>query len=162
MLDRLSRNTLISIVIWIILASVVYYFADNIQNPNKLNRLGNNESVVLKRGPDGHYRTEALINGMKVKVLVDTGATGVAISQKIADKLNLKSINAVRTNTANGDSIGYMVRLESVKIGGVSASNVAAMIAPGLDGDVLLGMSFLGRMDVRLYKGEMTIRQVYE
>ncbi len=162
MLDRLSRNTLISIVIWIILASVVYYFADNIQNPNKLNRLGNNESVVLKRGPDGHYRTEALINGMKVKVLVDTGATGVAISQKIADKLNLKSINAVRTNTANGDSIGYMVRLESVKIGGVSSSNVAAMSAPGLDGDVLLGMSFLGRMDVRLYKGEMTIRQVYE
>ena len=162
MLDRLTRNTFISIVIWIILASVVYYFADNIQNPNKLNRLGNNESVVLKRGPDGHYRTEALINGMKVKVLVDTGATGVAISQKIADKLNLKSINAVRTNTANGDSIGYMVRLESVKIGGVSSSNVAVMIAPGLDGDVLLGMSFLGRMDVRLYKGEMTIRQVYE
>jgi aspartyl protease family protein len=55
-----------------------------------------------------------------------------------------------------------MVRLESVKIGGVSANNVAAMIAPGLDGDVLLGMSFLGRMDVRLYKGEMTISQVYE
>ena len=34
------------------------------------------------------------------------------------------------------------------------------MIAPGLDGDVLLGMSFLGRMDVRLYKGEMTIKQI--
>jgi aspartyl protease family protein len=34
------------------------------------------------------------------------------------------------------------------------------MIAPGLDGDVLLGMSFLGRMDVRLFKGEMTIKQV--
>ncbi len=162
MLDRLTRNTFFSIIIWIILASVIYYFADNIQNPNKLNRLGNSESVVLNRGPDGHYRTEALINGMKVKVLVDTGATGVAISQKIADKLNLKSFNAVRTNTANGDSVGYMVRLESVKIGGVSASNVAAMIAPGLDGDVLLGMSFLGRMDVRLYKGEMTIRQVHE
>ncbi len=162
MLDRLTRNTFISVTIWIALASVIYYFADNIQNPNKLNRLGNADSIILKRGPDGHYRTEALINGMKVNVLVDTGATGVAISQKIADKLNLKSINAVRTNTANGDSIGYMVRLESVKIGGVSASNVAAMIAPGLDGDVLLGMSFLGRMDVRLYKGEMTIRQINE
>ena len=151
--ERLTGNTFVSLLIWIFLAGVIYYFADNIENPNKLSRLGNNESVVLKRGPDGHYRTEALINGMKVKVLVDTGATGVAISQKIADKLNLKSFNAVRTNTANGDSVGYMVRLESVEIGGVSASNVAAMIAPGLDGDVLLGMSFLGRMDVRLYKG---------
>ncbi|MEK9940618.1 MAG: retropepsin-like aspartic protease, partial [Methylotenera sp.] len=93
-------------------------------------------------------------------VLVDTGATGVAISKRVADKLRLESINAIRTNTANGESIGYMVRLKSVKVGGVEARNVSAMIAPGLDGDVLLGMSFLGRMDVRLYKGEMTIKQV--
>ncbi len=155
----MSRNTLISIAIWLALAGVIYYLADSIQNPNKIYNLGNSSSVVLKRGLDGHYRSEALINGKKVKVLVDTGATGVAISQATADLLNLKSINAVRTNTANGDSIGYMVRLDSVQIGGVRAHNVAAMIAPGLDGDILLGMSFLGRMDIRLYKGEMTITQ---
>ncbi|PKO52904.1 MAG: TIGR02281 family clan AA aspartic protease [Betaproteobacteria bacterium HGW-Betaproteobacteria-20] len=148
------------IFIWIALAGLIYYLADGIQNPNKINNLGEASTVVLKRGLDGHYRAQALINGKKVDVLVDTGATGVAISQKVADKLNLSSINAIRTNTANGDSIGYMVRLQSVKIGGVSANNVSAMIAPGLEGDVLLGMSFLGRMDVRLYKGEMTIKQV--
>lgn len=116
--------------------------------------------MVLKRGLDGHYRAEALINGEQVDVLVDTGATGVAISQAVADKLNLKSLTAVRTNTANGTTVGYMVRLSSVKLGGVEANNVSAMIAPGLEGDVLLGMSFLARMDVRLFKGEMTIRQV--
>jgi aspartyl protease family protein len=156
----MSRNTFISILVWLALAGTIYYLADSIQNPNKIYKLGNASSVVLKRGLDGHYRTEALINGEKVNVLVDTGATGVAISQSVADKLNLKSINAVRTNTANGESIGYMVRLDSVQIGGVHANNVAAMIAPGLDGDILLGMSFLGRMDIRLYKGEMTITQV--
>ncbi|MGZ8983295.1 MAG: retropepsin-like aspartic protease family protein [Methylotenera sp.] len=156
----MSKNTLVVAIIWFTLAGLIYYLADNIQNPNKLYRLGEDSTVVLKRGLDGHYRTEALINGEKVDVLVDTGATGVAISQRVADKLNLQSINAVRTNTANGDSIGYMVRLNSVKIGGVQANNVAAMIAPGLDGDVLLGMSFLGRMDVRLFKGQMTIKQV--
>ena len=53
-----------------------------------------------------------------------------------------------------------MVRLNSVKVGGVEAQGVSAMIAPGLEGDALLGMSFLGRMDVRLFKGEMTIKQV--
>lgn len=158
----MSRNTLVVAVIWFMLAGLIYYLADNIQNPNKINRLGEDRTVVLKRGLDGHYRAEALINGEKVNVLVDTGATGVAISQGVADRLNLKSIDAVRTNTANGDSIGYMVRLNSVKLGGVQAHNVAAMIAPGLDGDVLLGMSFLGRMDVRLYKGEMTIKQISE
>ncbi|MDI1308548.1 MAG: retropepsin-like aspartic protease [Methylotenera sp.] len=156
----MSKNTILVAAIWIALASVIYYLSDNIQNPNKINRLGESSTVVLKRGMDGHYRAEALINGVKVNVLVDTGATGVAISQGVADRLNLKSIDAIRTNTANGVSVGYMVRLRSVKLGGVDANNVSAMIAPGLDGDVLLGMSFLSRMDVRLYKGEMTIKQI--
>ena len=157
----MSRNTVIFSALWVALILVVYYLADNIQNPNKAWRLGSDASqVILKRGLDGHYRAEALINNESVDVLVDTGATGVAISQKIADKLELKSIDAVRTSTANGDVIGYMVRLDSVKVGGVEAKNVSATIAPGLDGDVLLGMSYLGRMDVRLFKNEMTIKQV--
>ncbi|MEY3743716.1 MAG: hypothetical protein RLZZ541_771 [Pseudomonadota bacterium] len=156
----MSKNTIVISLIWLALAGMILYLVDSIQNPNKINYLGEDSTVVLKRGLDGHYRTEALINGEAVNVLVDTGATGVAISQSIADKLNLKSIDAIRTNTANGDSVGYMVRLESVKVGGVIAHNVAAMIAPGLDGDALLGMSFLGRMDVRLFNGEMTIKQI--
>ena len=159
----MSRNTLLFSIVWLALIALVFYLVDNIQNPNKAWRLGDNASVVtLKRGLDGHYRAEALINNEKVDVLVDTGATGVAISQKIADKLNLKSTDAVRTSTANGDTVSYMVRLDSVKVGGVEAKNVAATIAPGLDGDVLLGMSYLGRMDVRLFKNEMTIKQVEE
>jgi aspartyl protease family protein len=157
----MTRNNLIFTCVWLALAFGIYSIVDNIQNPNKAFRLGHDaSSVTLKRGLDGHYRAEALINNQKVNVLVDTGATGVAISQSVADKLGLKSIDAITTNTANGDSVGYMVRLESVKVGGVEAQNVAAMIAPGLDGDVLLGMSYLGRMDVRLYKNEMTIKQV--
>lgn len=156
----MSRNTIFVSFIWLLLASVIYYLIDNIQNPNKINHLGSGPETILKRGLDGHYRAEALINGEKVSVLIDTGATGVAISQRVADQLGLKSISAVRTNTANGDSVGYMVRLSSVKVGGVEAKDVAAMIAPGLGGDVLLGMSYLGRMDVRLFKNEMTIKQV--
>ena len=157
----MSKNSIFFCLVWAALALGVYYLADNVQNPNKAWRLGSDASeVILKRGLDGHYRAEALINNQKVDVLVDTGATGVAISQKIADKLKLKSIAAVRTSTANGDTVGYMVRLESVKVGGVEAKNVSATIAPGLDGDVLLGMSFLGRMDVRLFNNQMTIKQV--
>ena len=106
------------IFVWLALAGLIFYLADGIQNPNKIKKLGESSTVVLKRGLDGHYRTEALINGQKVDVLVDTGATGVAISQNVADKLKLSSIDAIRTNTANGDSVGYMVRLQSVKIGG--------------------------------------------
>lgn len=157
----MSRNSILFTIIWLILAAGIFYLIDNIQNPNKIWRLGNNANeVVLQRGLDGHYRAEALINNQKVSVLVDTGATGVAISQAVADKLRLKSLTAVRTNTANGDSVAYMVRLASVKVGGVEANNVSAMIAPSLGGDVLLGMSYLGRMDVRLFNNQMTIKQV--
>lgn len=87
----MNKHNLIIASIWIALASGIYYLADSIQNPNKLNDLGDNSTVVLKRGIDGHYRAEALINGQKVDVLVDTGATGVAISQNVADKLSLKA-----------------------------------------------------------------------
>ena len=84
----MSKNTLTIGIIWLALAALIVYLVDNIQNPNKINRLGENSTVVLKRGLDGHYRAEALINGEKVNVLVDTGATGVAISQSIANRLN--------------------------------------------------------------------------
>ncbi len=156
----MSKNSLIATVVWLSIIGAIYYLADGIQNPNKVGTLGKGKEVVLKRGLDGHYRAEAIINGQTVNVLVDTGATGVAISQSVADKLKLKSISAVRTSTANGDTVGYMVRLDSVKLGGIEARSVSAMIAPGLQGDALLGMSFLGRMDVRLYKGEMTIKAI--
>lgn len=157
----MTKSSIFFAVVWLSLAVGIYILADYIQNPNKAWRLGDNaNSVMLKRGLDGHYRAEALINNQKVNVLIDTGATGVAISQRVADKLGLKSIEAIRTETANGDSVGYMVRLQSVKVGGVEAQNVSAMIAPGLDGDALLGMSYLGRMDVRLFKNQMTIKQV--
>ena len=156
----MSKNSFFITVLWLGIAGAVYYLADDIQNPNKVNTLGKGQEVVLKRGIDGHYRAEALINGQKVYVLVDTGATGVAISQSVADKLNLKSISAVRTSTANGDAVGYLVRLNSVKLGGIEAKSISALIIPGLQGDVLLGMSFLGRMDVRLYKGKMTIKAI--
>jgi aspartyl protease family protein len=156
----MSKNGLFLTVLWLCVAGAFYYLMDNVQNPNKLHRLGAGNEVVLKRGIDGHYRSEALINGEKVNVLVDTGATGVAISQAVADRLGLKSLSAIRTSTANGDTVSYMVRLNSVKLGGIEANNVSASISPGLTGDVLLGMSFLGRMDVRLYKGEMTIKAV--
>ncbi len=156
----MSRHTLIVVMLWLALIGVIYYLVERIQNPNTLSSVGSGATAVLKRGTDGHYRTEALINGEKVDVLVDTGATGVAISQAVADKLHLKSYAAIRTSTANGDSVGYLVRLDSVQVGGIEARNVSATIAPTLEGDVLLGMSYLGRMDVRLFNGEMTIKQV--
>ncbi|BCM25416.1 retropepsin-like aspartic protease family protein [Methyloradius palustris] len=156
----MTKGNIIAGIIWLALAGLIYHLADGFINPNKAAVLGSSSSVVLQRGPDGHYRAEAIINGQKVNVLVDTGATDVAVSQNIAKQLNLSSHTAITTNTANGNSIAYVTRLDSVKIGGVEAKDVSAVIAPGLQGNVLLGMSYLGRMDVRLFHNTMTIKQL--
>jgi aspartyl protease family protein len=146
-------------LIWLFLAGGLFYFFDSKENPNTADKLDSGGTeVTLARDLSGHYRAEAFINGVKANVMVDTGATDVAISQRLADKLGIQSTDAIRTHTANGDTVAYMTRLASVKLGAIEARNVAAIITPNLDGDMLLGMSFLGRMDVRLYKGTMTIR----
>lgn len=147
-------------LIWLSLAGGLFYFFNRQYHPNTVAKLGNQSEVALARDLTGHYRADALINGIETPVLVDTGATDVAISQRLANKLGISSTDAIRTQTANGDTVAYMIRLESIKLGGIEARNVAALITPNLDGDVLLGMSFLNRMDVRLYKGTMTIKTV--
>jgi aspartyl protease family protein len=146
--------------IWLLLAGGLFYFFNAKVNPNTADKLSSGTEVTLARDMSGHYRAEAFINGVKTNVMVDTGATDVAISQHLADKLGIQSTAAIRTQTANGDTVAYMTRLASVKLGGIEATNVAAIITPNLEGDMLLGMSFLSRMDVRLYKGTMTIRAV--
>lgn len=161
-LSSSSYKTLLIATTWIALAGSLFYFMSTKVNPNTAEALTQSGAVVLQRDLSGHYRAEAFINGIKIPVMVDTGATDVAISQSLADKLGLQSINAVRTQTANGDTVAYVTRLQSVKLGGIVAHNVSASIVPSLGDEMLLGMSFLGRMDVRLYKGTMTIRAVTE
>jgi aspartyl protease family protein len=146
-------------LIWLLVAGALFYFFNSKVNPNTADKLGNSGAEVrLERDLSGHYRAEAFINGVKTTVLVDTGATDVSISSQFAEKLGIQSIAAIRTQTANGATVGYMTRLKSVKLGGIETHDVAATIVPNLGTDMLLGMSFLSRMDVRLYKGIMTIR----
>ena len=146
------------LVLWLALGGGLYFLIEAKLNPNTLEKVGTGQEVKLKRDPNGHYRAEALIDGVKTTVLVDTGADDVSISQDLANRLGIRSHSAIRTQTANGDTVGYSTRLDSVKLGGIEVTNVAALIVPNLGTDALLGMSFLNRMDVRLYQGTMTIR----
>jgi len=159
---NVNFRTLGVALIWLLLAGGLFYFFDAKVHPNTAEKLSAGPEVKLVRDLSGHYRAEALINGVKTNVIVDTGATDVAISGKFAEQLGIQSNQAIRTNTANGTTVAYMTRLQSIKLGGIEANNVAASIVPNLGTDMLLGMSFLNRMDVRLYQGVMTIRAVNE
>lgn len=157
-----NLKTLLIATVWLALAGSLFYLINVQVHPNTAAQLASSPEVTLKRDLAGHYRAEAFINGIKTAVMVDTGATDVAISQSLADKLGLHSINAVRTETANGETVSYMTRLATVQLGGIVAHDVSASITPRLGDEMLLGMSFLNRMDVRLYQGNMTIRAIHD
>lgn len=150
----------------IILVMLTAYFSDILQdqqNPNRdlVSRVNGNgrAEVILERNRAGHYVTPGLINGQAVTFLLDTGATGVAISERLAQQLGLSRGQAVLTETANGRVRSYLTRLDQVSVGDIVQYDVRATIAPGLSSEeVLLGMSFLRHLEI-IQKGDtLTLR----
>ena len=116
-------------------------------------------TVRLQRGRSGHYRAEGTINGEPVNFLLDTGATDVALSASLARKLGLRLGPRVTLQTANGAVQGNMTRLDEVSVGGIRINSVRATIGPGLGSEVLLGMSFLGKLDWQQSGNELLLKQ---
>lgn len=119
-----------------------------------------NQSVQLPRGRDGHFHANASINGRTIPVLVDTGATLVALSYEDAQAAGV-SVNAgdfrYVSQTANGQARFARVTLDQVRIGNVSVRNVEAAVSqPGKLGTTLLGMSFLGQLRMEM-KGALLV-----
>jgi aspartyl protease family protein len=115
--------------------------------------------IVLPIGPGGHFTTIGMINGQPASLLVDTGATSVAISQVDAEKLGLRYLYGKRivTQTANGVVPAYVIELASLRIGEVEIRDVEAIVIPGPMSHVLLGNSFLNRFLMKRDNDQMTL-----
>ena len=113
--------------------------------------------IELKRGSDGHYHWPGSINGREVDFLVDTGATGTAISANLARELKLESIGTVQSNTAPLTLTGQVVSADLKLRGGIDALRLRVVALPGLSDRPLLGMDVLGRLQWRQGDGVMRI-----
>ena len=104
----------------------------------------------LEAGQGGHFVTRARINHSGVDVLVDTGASAVALSYEDAEKVGLKPKSLdfnVPVSTANGTGTAARVMLNEVAIDGVRVRDVEGLVLQkGVMRGTLLGMSFLGRL----------------
>jgi aspartyl protease family protein len=101
-------------------------------------------AVVLESNRSGHYLVPGEINGVKVTFLVDTGATKVAVPQRLADEAGLQRLVRGQSITASGMTESWLTRIDRLRLGPFEMRDVNAAIIPDMPGDeVLLGMSFL-------------------
>lgn len=120
--------------------------------------------TTIKSDPRGHYHVTARMNGRQVKVLVDTGATSVAINKSTARRLGIRlspSDFKYVVRTANGQVKAASAVINRIQIGRVSANNVQAAVLPDKSlGETLLGMSFLNEMkSFKISNGELVLTQ---
>ena len=130
-------------------------------NPNQQPALTANGAVVLERNRQGHYVATGEINGHKVTFLLDTGATTVALSARLARELDLKRGAAIEMDTANGTAVGFTTRLNSVRLGDIVVREVSAVFSEGMmDDTVLLGMSFLKHLEFTQRGNQLILRSL--
>lgn len=125
---------------------------------------GKPASVVLYADPSGHFLTTAYINGVPLKMLMDTGATSVAMNSGDAKYagIDYKSGEVGLVQTANGNVKAYKVTINSLKLGAVQLNQVEGMVLEGGSPSVvLLGMSALNRLDSKREGIALTLTKKY-
>ena len=106
-------------------------------------------AAQVSKSPDGHYWAEADVNGRAVHLLVDTGATAVALTAEDAKRLGFdpKGLDySYRVSTANGQARAARIKLASVSVAGAEVENVDALVIDRGLQTSLLGMTYLGRL----------------
>jgi aspartyl protease family protein len=109
--------------------------------------------VTLYPDRGGHFFVDGLVNGTNVRFMVDTGATVVAMSSAVANRIGIdyrKQGRPGMASTPAGYVKTYNITLGTVQVGGITLHNVAGSVIEGNHPrEALLGMSFLGHLDMK-------------
>lgn len=100
-------------------------------------------------GSDGHYWITARLNGTRMRLMVDTGATVTALSGDVAMAAGIEPDPLrpdARVETANGTVAAAPARIDDLRFGSVVARDLDAIVLPGEGGPNVLGMNFLTRL----------------
>lgn len=114
---------------------------------------------------NGMFVLDGQINGQNTQFLLDTGATYVAMSESIADRLGVPYETGRRSLTQTASSVVpvWNVKLDSVKVGPIRIPSVDAVVLPDSPmRHVLLGMSFLQHLNLERSGTSMVLQQKYK
>ena len=107
--------------------------------------------VEIVRSKGGEFSVHTNVNGAKIAMLLDTGASSVILTQDAAKAAGLPIdmlTYTVNLDTANGRTQAAPVMLDRLAVGGLTERGVPALVvqAGGLKSN-LLGMTFLNRLE---------------
>jgi aspartyl protease family protein len=123
------------------------------------------DDVLIFRDKWGMFKTVGSINGLPVKFLVDTGASSVAMNSAQARRLGVDfrvQGEPIYVSTASDVTQAYQLKLDIVKVGSIQLRNVTAVVLDGAQPtDVLLGMSFLGHLEMINKGNKLILRRKY-
>lgn len=110
----------------------------------------------------GLYTVTGFVNQQFADFVVDTGASYITMNANHAKRLGIdySKANKVMMNTAKGKTTAHVVTVNSVRIGGIELKNVKAAVVQELESDkMLLGMSFLGQVEMKQKNGLMILKK---
>jgi aspartyl protease family protein len=118
-------------------------------------------SVEVPRAADGHYYLTATIDGVGVPFMVDTGASGMVLAAKDAERLGL-DLGSLKfygeASTANGVVRTARVTLDEVVLGPFRSEKFGAFVTQGELDQSLLGMDYLGQFRMEFDGGKLVLR----
>ncbi len=127
--------------------------------------ISHGRTVEVARTSTGDFAIAAQVNGARVHMVLDTGASSVVLTQDDAKAagLPLDLLNyTVSIDTANGRTHAAPVTLDHIAIGSLEEKSVAALVVqPGQLETSLLGMSFLNRLQSWQVNGDRLVLQGY-
>jgi aspartyl protease family protein len=104
--------------------------------------------LVLRKASDGHFYADVEVNGKEIRMLADTGASTVVLSEADAQAAGIDTNGLafdLTVSTANGEASAARIKLDELRIGSIVRHDVTAAVSRGLSGS-LLGMSFFSTL----------------
>ncbi len=132
-----------------------------IHDPEAVGSVATGSTIKVSADRSGHFLTKGAVNGRSVRFLVDTGASLTTLSRAQAKQIGLRYRHGApaRAATANGQVDGWLIELDSVRVGDVTVHNVDAMVINAELSVGLLGMSFLDKFDMEQQGSKLVLRR---
>ena len=107
------------------------------------------DEVRIRMARDGHFWANVTLNGVKRRMLIDSGATVTAISAETARSASVEGDAAlvpIVLRTANGLTKAKAGTVKDLRLGNIEAQNLKVVISPALGNLDVLGMNFLSKL----------------